>query len=129
MKLRQTQTQANYQLPEPGELNQRVTIRQRIDIPAADFGTEKTFQGERPVWAKIRQVGSATYRDSVQAGEIVTHYIFIRYRAGITSDFEIVHGDTVYRISRIRDLNSARRFLMLECRDLGENVYTENIYG
>ncbi|WP_038926704.1 phage head closure protein [Dickeya ananatis] len=129
MKITPTQTEAHYRMPEPGELDQRVLIRQRIDVPAADFGTEKTFQGERPVWAKIRQVGSATYRDSVQAADIVTHYIFIRYRPDITSDFEVVHGDKVYRISRIRDLNSARRFLMLECRDLGENVYTENIYG
>ncbi|WJV61359.1 phage head closure protein [Pectobacteriaceae bacterium C52] len=129
MKITPTQTEAHYRMPEPGELDRRVLIRQRIDVPAADFGTEKTFQGEQPVWAKIRQVGSATYRDSVQTGDIITHYVFIRYRSGITSDFEVVHGDIVYRISRIRDLNSAHRYLMFECCDLGKNTYTENLYG
>ncbi|EPM2123224.1 phage head completion protein, partial [Escherichia coli] len=48
------------------------------------------------------------------------HYITIRYRRGITADYEVVCGDSVYRVKRQRDLNGVRRFLLLECTELGE---------
>ncbi|MBV5080227.1 head-tail adaptor protein, partial [Escherichia coli] len=40
MKIRQAQTSATYILPDPGELNKRVLIRQRVDMPADNFGVE-----------------------------------------------------------------------------------------
>ena len=52
--------------------------------------------------------------------DAITHYITIRYRRGITADYEVVCGDSVYRVKRQRDLNGARRFLLLECTELGE---------
>ncbi|WP_311230667.1 head-tail connector protein [Escherichia coli] len=55
-----------------------------------------------------------------QTGDAITHYITIRYRRGITADYEVVCGDSVYRVKRQRDLNGARRFLLLECTELGE---------
>ncbi|EGC4298529.1 head-tail adaptor protein, partial [Salmonella enterica] len=38
MKIRQAQTSATYLLPDPGELDQRIVIRRRVDVPADDFG-------------------------------------------------------------------------------------------
>ncbi|HIH3157912.1 TPA: head-tail adaptor protein, partial [Escherichia coli] len=35
-------------------------------------------------------------------------------------DYEVVCDDSVYRVKRQRDLNGARRFLLLECTELGE---------
>ena len=40
MKIRQAQTSATYILPDPGELNKRVLIRLRVDMPADNFGVE-----------------------------------------------------------------------------------------
>lgn len=37
MKIRQAQTSATYILPDPGELNKRVLIRQRVDIRPDDL--------------------------------------------------------------------------------------------
>ena len=43
MKIRQAQTSATYILPDPGELNKRVLIRQRVDMPADNFGVEHQY--------------------------------------------------------------------------------------
>lgn len=44
MKIRQAQTSATYILPDPGELNKRVLIRQRVDMPADNFGVESQYR-------------------------------------------------------------------------------------
>ncbi|WP_433647488.1 phage head closure protein [Kosakonia pseudosacchari] len=119
MKLRQTQTSATYLLPDPGELDKRVQIRQRLDTPSDDFGTEPTYPVAFPAWAKVVQTSATVYQETTQTDNAITHYITIRWRSGITKDFEIVLGDEVFRVQRARDLNNKRRFLLLECTDLG----------
>lgn len=129
MQQRSSNTSAVFTLPDPGELNKRIHLRQRIDQPAADYGTEPFYQNEKDVWAKIRQVGATTYHESAQADNIITHYMTIRYRRGITSDFEVVSGGSVYRVKRLRDLNSAGRYLLLECEELGADESNGDMYG
>lgn len=120
MKLRQAQTSATYLLPDPGELDKRVSIRQRVDSPSDDMGTEPTYPVQFPAWAKVVQTSATTYQETAQTDNAITHYITIRWRRGITSDFEVVVDEQVYRVKRARDLNSKRRFLLLECTELGE---------
>jgi SPP1 family predicted phage head-tail adaptor len=129
MQRRSSNTSAVFTLPDPGELNKRIHLRQRIDQAAADYGVEPIYQNERDVWAKVRQVGATTYHESVQADDAITHYMTIRFRKGITSDFEIVYSENVYRIKRLRDLNSAGRYLLLECEELGAVEHTGEMYG
>ncbi|WP_276642897.1 phage head closure protein [Siccibacter turicensis] len=129
MQVRSTRTSATYTLPDPGELNQRIQLRQRIDEAAADYGVEPVYLNEKTVWAKIRQVGATTYHESVQSDDIITHYFTIRYRKGVTSDFEVVHGGRVFRVNRVRDLNTAGRYLLLECEELGYVDRSGNMYG
>lgn len=119
MKLRQAQTSATYLLPDPGELDKRVSIRQRVDSPSDDMGTEPTYPVQFPAWAKVVQSSATTYQETAQTDNVITHYITIRWRSGITSDFEVVQGNQVFRVKRARDLNSKRRFLLLECTELG----------
>lgn len=119
MKLRQAQTSATYILPDPGELDKRVTIRLRVDEPDDDFGVSPTYPDEIRTWAKMAQPGAAAYQGSVQTENTVTHYFTIRQRRNITADHEVVCDGQSYRIRRVRDLNSKRRFLLLECEELG----------
>lgn len=111
MKLRQTQTSATYLLPDPGELDKRVSIRQRVDSPSDDMGTEPIYPVQFPAWAKVVQTSATTYQETAQTENVITHYITIRWRRGITTDFEVVLNDLVYRVKRVRDLNSKRRYL------------------
>ncbi|EAQ6277538.1 head-tail adaptor protein, partial [Salmonella enterica] len=106
MKLRQAQASATYLLPDPGELDQRIIIRWRVDVPADDFGVSPTYPEQIRTWAKKAQPGAAAYQGSVQVENKVTHYFTIRFRRGITADHEVVHDDISYRVKRVRDLNS-----------------------
>lgn len=124
MKLRQAQTSATYLLPDPGELDKRVLLRKRVDVPAADLGTRPDYPVSFPVWAKVVQTSATTYQETAQTDNVITHYITVRWRRGITSDFEVVQGDLVYRVKRARDLNSKRRYLLLECTELGTEPVT-----
>lgn len=124
MKLRQAQTSATYLLPDPGELDKRVLLRKRVDVPAADLGTRPDYPVSFPVWAKVVQTSATTYQETAQTDNAITHYITVRWRRGITSDFEVVQGDQVYRVKRARDLNSKRRYLLLECTELGTESAT-----
>jgi SPP1 family predicted phage head-tail adaptor len=90
-----------------------------VDVPTADYGTEPAYPVSFDVWAKVIQTSATTYQETAQTDNAITHYITLRWRSGITSDFEVVNGDEVYRVKRVRDLNSKRRFLLLECTELG----------
>lgn len=124
MQLRSTRTSATYLLPDPGELDKRVLLRKRVDVPAADLGTRPDYPVSFPVWAKVVQTSATTYQETAQTDNTITHYITVRWRRGITSDFEVVQGEQVYRVRRARDLNSKRRYLLLECTELGTEPAT-----
>ncbi|PII49341.1 phage tail protein [Serratia sp. OLHL2] len=129
MKIRQAQTSASYLLPDPGELDKRIVIRRRVDEPTDSFGLAPTFPESFRAWAKMAQVGAATYQASVQTETTVTHYFTLRYRSGITTDHEVVLSGQVYRVRRVRDLNSKGRFLLLECEELGSETRRSERHG
>lgn len=81
MKISQAQTSATYILPDPGELNKRVLIRQRVDMPADNFGVEPQYPVAFSTWAKVIQT-SATTAGNRADRDAITHYITIRYRRG-----------------------------------------------
>lgn len=119
MKIRQAQTSATYILPDPGELNKRVLIRQRVDMPADNFGVEPQYPVTFRTWAKVIQTSATTAGNRADRGR---HHPLHHHSLppGITADYEVVCDDSVYRVKRQRDLNGARRFLLLECTELGE---------
>ncbi|WP_458725652.1 phage head closure protein [Pseudomonas mandelii] len=118
-----------YREPGAGELDKHVTLRRRDDVPADDMGLESVFSDLNPRWAKIEPVGSAIYSGSVQTDSKVTHRVILRYRKGITTAFEVVHGDTQYRVKRGFNMNGKTRFTVLEVEELGQTQPGGGIYG
>ncbi|WP_223472887.1 MULTISPECIES: phage head closure protein [unclassified Pseudomonas] len=108
-----------YREPGAGELNKHVTLRRRADVPAPDMGLDSLFSELNPRWAKIEPVGSAVYTDSAQTDNKITHRVFLRYRTGITTAYEVVHQGTLYRVKRGFDMNGRGRFVVLEVEELG----------
>lgn len=68
MKIRQAQTCATYILPDPGELNKRVLIRLRVDMPADNFGVEPQYPVTFRTWAKVIQTSATTGRKPRRPG-------------------------------------------------------------
>ncbi len=132
-----------YREPAAGDLNRRVAIRLRTDIPADDMGVDSEFSEIKPRWAKIEPVGTGVYSAGVQTGNKITHRVWIRALPGVTEAHEVVHvthlpgdpaysvvvGAPIYRIKRNADLNGGRRFTLLEVEELGASQAGLNIYG
>ncbi|WP_312773034.1 phage head closure protein [Atlantibacter hermannii] len=120
MKIRQAQTSATYLLPDPGELDKRIRLCQRVDRALGDYDSTQEYINPLWAWAKVRQVSATVMHESAQTDQAITHYFTIRFRRGITSDYEVLYGGMVYAVRRARDLNNERRFLLLECEELRE---------
>lgn len=115
--------------PGAGDLNRRVLLRRREDLPATDAGLTSLFTDERKRWARIEPVGTAVYSGSVQADDKITHRITLRYLGLGPIDFEVVHGAVVYRVKRAADMNVAHRFTLLEVEELGAVQSGGGLYG
>lgn len=113
--------------PSAGELNRRITLRLRTDIPALDLDSLFTDQKKR--WAKIEPVGTAVYANGVQTDMKVTHRVTFYYLKGMSESHEVVHGATIYRVRRVADMNGTRRFTLLEVEELGPEQPSGGIYG
>ena len=115
--------------PVAGDLNRRVTLRRRDDLPAEDGGLVSQFSEEKQRWASIDPVGTAIYSGSVQADNMITHRITLRYLGVVTIDFEVVYAEVVYRVKRAVDMNGGRRFTMLEVEELGQLQPSGGLYA
>ncbi len=105
--------------PSAGELDRRITLRLRSDIPAPDQGLDSLFTDQKKRWAKIEPVGTAVYAAGVQTDVKITHRVIFYYLKGMSEAHEVVHGATIYRVRRVADMNGSRRFTLLEVEELG----------
>jgi SPP1 family predicted phage head-tail adaptor len=115
--------------PGAGELDRRITLRLRSDVPAPDLGLSSLFTDEKKRWAKIEPVGAAIYSAGIQIDAKVTHRITLYYLEGLGEAHEAVHGRKLYRIRRVADLNGGHRFSVLEVEELGLVKVSGGIYG
>lgn len=115
--------------PGAGDLNRRVTLRRRSDMPASNGGLDSLFTDERKRWAQIQPVGTAVYSGSIQAATKITHRITLRYLGVLPTDFEVLHGDIVYRVQRATDMNGGHKFTVLEVEELGADQPGGSLYG
>ena len=114
--------------PSPGELDRRITLRLRTDIPAPDQGLDSLFTEEKKRWARIQPVGTAVYANGVQTDVKITHRVTFYYLKGMSEAHEVVHGGAVYRVRRVADMNGRRRFTLLEVEELGPQQAEGGIY-
>lgn len=105
--------------PSAGELDRRILVRLRSDMPAEDLGLDSVFTDQKNRWAKIEPVGTAVYANGVQTDVKVTHRIIFYFLKGMSEAHEVVHGNSIYRVRRVADMNGARRFTILEVEELG----------
>lgn len=115
--------------PGAGELNRRITLRLRSDIPTPALGLDSLFAQEKRRWAKIEPVGSATYSAGVQTDAKVTHRVTLYFLDGIGESHEVVHGSKLYRVRRVTDMNGSHRFTVLEVEEQGLVQAGGGIYG
>ncbi|WP_174889458.1 head-tail adaptor protein [Candidatus Williamhamiltonella defendens] len=131
MKQRHVETSAPYRYPDPGELNTRVTVRRHRNTPDNTTGFDDVYPDSFQAWAKVMQVGATIYQNSAQLNELITHFMTLRYRRDrhIERDYQVVIQDRVFRVKRVRDLNYARLFWLLECEESGHEPRRRMAHG
>ena len=85
-----------------GKRNKYVTIEQPV-APASRFATGGTWAKVADAWASIEPLAGREYWNAQQVQSVVTHRIKILYRAGITSDMRIQHGERYFNIASVVD--------------------------
>lgn len=107
-------------LPGAGDLDKRVLIRLRQDVPVGLAGVISEHPVAFTRWASLKPVGTAAWAASVQTDERVTHRCIVRWIEGVTDSHEVVYLDRVYRVRRCAELRGSRRFLAMDVEELGE---------
>jgi len=99
-------------------MDQRITLRPPADPLAQNsFGeTVSEFSDSYTVWAKVESMDGA---DLLRAQTFMSHLtirMWIRYRANVTSEFQITWRDKVYNIAEILP-HGRRVFLEMVCSE------------
>ncbi|MNJ27349.1 Phage head-tail joining protein [compost metagenome] len=115
--------------PGAGELNRRIKLRLRSDLPEGEYDLASVFTEEKHRWARIAPVGTATYVAGLQVDAKVTHRVTLYFLDGLSECHEVVHGAKVYRIQRIADINGSHRFTVLDVELLGLLQAGGGLYG
>lgn len=101
-----------------GDLKAPVRLRLSQQLPGLDMSTLPETLSEISTRARIDAVGGSVYLGSVQVGEAVTHFVYIRTRKNISAEWEVVRGSAVYRVRRAAPLNDQPEFMRLDCEEL-----------
>lgn len=111
-------------LPDTGELNRRITIKQWTDVPNGTFGLNQTFDAGIVRWAKHEPVHGLAIRAGMQTGEIPTDLFWVRYGSN-TKPEDITLGHVVewnkrrYRVMDTINVDDAQQFTRITTKDLG----------
>lgn len=114
----------SYRIPDPGELNRRVSIRVWEDLPSAAFALDHTEGSPLSVWAKLESVGAMAFYGTAQTGEGLTHRAWMWRIDGtrpeqFTGRHVIEHDGQRFRVLRAIDVNGERNMTVVELKLLG----------
>ena len=110
-------------LPEIGELKRRVTFICEETVPVDVDDIEHRHVSEKTVWGKVEVVGGATYWNSVQVNESITHRIWVRFIAGSTRPQDLRRltriscDGVIFLVRRVTDVDNQHRFTLCECEE------------
>lgn len=103
--------------PLIGELRHRITFQIPVVQDDGYGGEEKIWQDVFTVWASIKPVSGREYYEAMAIQNEITHRIKVRYRSDITTDMRIAHGDRIYEIEAVIDIDSRHKYLEILCRE------------
>ncbi len=104
-----------------GDLDKQIQLQDR-DITPPVFGSadfDEKFTNTDLVWAAIQTVNGKTFFDNVGVETNITHIIYIRYDAAVTSETWVLFDLRRFDILDTENLEERDEFLKLTCVDRG----------
>lgn len=104
--------------PSIGDLTHRLRIEAPIRTPDDAGGVTLTWALIGEVYANIRSIsGTERLEDDRLAGG-VTHAIWLRHRAELTSHHRLLYGTRIFEIRAILDRDGRHRFVECRCEEV-----------
>jgi len=103
-----------------GTLRHRITFQSRQ--PTDDFLTgfpADQWDDELTAFAAIEPLTAADKKSADRVETTVTHTVVVRYRSTLRDKMRFIHGDRVFHIDGIRNLDTRNRFLVIDAIDQG----------
>lgn len=101
-----------------GELRCRVSIQQKVALRGRDGGEVPQWGTVATVWAAVEPMLGREFVEGRQLTAEVTTRIRVRYRAGLTPEMRVVHGDDIYEVVAVQHVRNERREIVLMCREV-----------
>ena len=106
-------------ITDPGQLNQRVDIMQKVETPNGVGGLTIIWSLVGSVWAKLVPVHVSSSLLGQQDQERSRHKIYIRKPAQIVSGWKLVMGVREFEVTSVVDPDETDRFLELMTEEVG----------
>ena len=96
----------------------------RLSVEANTPGNEafgepaESWEEVWKVWGDIRPMQGNEYVQAQQAQSSVSHKITTRYFPGANSQMRLVHGERVYNVESVVNVDERNRFLEWMCREV-----------
>lgn len=107
-----------------GKLRHRLELQansQAVDAygdPRPSRNNAASWTTEATVWGEVRPLVG---REAVEASRVVaelTHWVFIRYRAGVTPQKRIKWGSRIFNILSVANVEERGRELQIMCKEV-----------
>lgn len=105
------------ELPDIGELRQRVVFQSAIKTDDGYGGKQIVWQDAFSAWALIEPLSAHEKFSAMSVQSGVTHRVYIRYRTDVSPEMRIKDGDRIFEIEGILDIGEQKRFLELLCSE------------
>lgn len=105
------------ELPDIGELRQRVMFQSAVNLDDGYGGKQVVWQDAFSAWALIEPLSAYEKFKAMSIQSGVTHRVYIRYRPGVSTEMSIKYGDRIFEIEGILNIGEQKRFLELLCSE------------
>lgn len=100
-----------------GDLRQRLRIERGVRAADGGGGAEETWETVADVWGAVIPLAGGERVEADAISEHVTHEIWIRHRADVTSDTRLRLGARLFDVRAVIDFEERRRFLKCLCEE------------
>ena len=103
-----------------GRLRHRLTLEAAERTADGGGGASETWTSIAQVWGRIRPLGGTEVFESDALTGRLSHEIVVRYWAGVVPAMRLRHGDRIFEIVAVADIDERHRWLRCTCveRDL-----------
>jgi SPP1 family predicted phage head-tail adaptor len=99
-----------------GALKRKAELQVMTKTPDAGGGESVTWTKERDLWCQIRPLSGSKRLDAMAISSDVSHEIYARYAADITTAKRIVYAGVPYNIEAVIVPDQENEFVHLICK-------------